>query len=246
MTPKLDALGLFTDFGLADSYQGEMKAALYAAGLSLPLYDLMPAAPRFNPRASAYLLAALLDHLPLRQMLIGVVDPGVGSARQVLLLEGAGHVLIGPDNGLLALVARRCAARVWVIGWRPESLSASFHGRDLFVPAALRYLRGEELGLSPLEPKAMQGAHWPDDLAELIHVDGFGNLITGIRAAGWPSESLLLLDGQKIAQARTFSDCAPGQLFWYANSAGLMEIAANQSSAANRLGLGVGCPVQVI
>ncbi|MEO5343206.1 MAG: SAM-dependent chlorinase/fluorinase [Gammaproteobacteria bacterium SHHR-1] len=231
----LRGIGLFTDFGAEDPYQGAIKAVLLSAAPGLPLYDLMSAAPRFDPRASAYLLAALLETLPPGQLLICVIDPGVGSNRMALRVKTAEHLLIGPDNGLFAPLIQRQNAQVEEIGWRPAQLSASFHGRDLFAPAALRHLAGQDLALRPLAAGQWQGADWPEDLLEVIHVDSYGNLITGQRAVEGSEDRLLELGGRQIAAARTFSERPPGGLFWYANSFGLVEIAANQASAAEQL-----------
>lgn len=245
MTIAPAAIALFTDFGPADHYQGEMKAVLHAALPGLPVFDLMSGAPRCNPRAAAYLLAALLPRLPAPTLLIAVVDPGVGSTREVLLLECARHWLIGPDNGLLAITHLHLGGRVSVIDWRPPWLSSSFHGRDLMAPAALRLVRGEPLACHALSSSAMAGADWPADLPELIHVDGYGNLITGLRHARLPAGVEIELAGRRIGPASTFSAVGTGELFHYGNSSGLLEIAANQCSAARVLGCGVGAPVVI-
>src|SRR5205085_2865044 len=118
--------------------------------------------------------------------------------------------------GLLELVLRRAdAARSWAIAWRPETLSASFHGRDLFAPVAARLARGEEpAGLA--EPAAAgRREDWPDDLPEIVYVDCYGNALTGLRAALLPRSARLAAGGRVIARARTFSDVPPGEAFWY-------------------------------
>ena len=105
---------------------------------------LAHAAPAMNPRASAYLLAALAPSIKGEASFVCVVDPGVGTERRALALRADGRWFVGPDNGLLDVVGRRAqAAEWWEITWRPEQLSATFHGRDLFAPVAAKLARGE-------------------------------------------------------------------------------------------------------
>lgn len=244
MASEIKAIGLFTDFGLLDSYQGEVKARLLAALPQYPVFDLMAGAPGIKPQAAAYLLAGILAHLPARMLLICVVDPGVGSERKALLLKTQGHILLGPDNGLLSQVQRRRGGYLFEIGWRPEQLSPSFHGRDFFAPAAAMYLLGESLDLRPMNAQEMLGAHWSSDLHEIIHIDGFGNLITGISYRDSIRE--VSVQGRTLPRAVTFHEVPVGSLFWYENSTGLIEIAANQASAADLLSITPGEPVQVL
>ena len=233
-------IALFTDFGLRGPYVGQMKAALLREAPGVPLVDLMHDAPAFDPRASAYLLAALVDEFPAGTVFAGVVDPGVGSAaRRPVMLRAGGRWFVGPDNGLFAIVARRAGDGEWrEILWRPERLSASFHGRDLFAPVAARLARGEAVEEGAVA--APVGADWSDDLPEVIYVDDFGNAVTGLRASVVDSRAGLVIDGRRLPRARTFADVPVGQAFCYENSSGLLEIAVNQGSAAETLGLRVG------
>jgi S-adenosylmethionine hydrolase len=141
----------------------------------------------------------------------------------------------------LVLVARRAlSAQAWEISWRPERLSASFHGRDLFAPVAAELAGGT---LLPSQPRAVPDEDWPDDLARIVYVDGFGNAVTGLRAEVLAAGDLLRAGEVRIARARTFSDVAPGAAFWYENSNGLAEIAVNCGRADQVLGLGVGSEI---
>ncbi|MDH3597421.1 MAG: SAM-dependent chlorinase/fluorinase, partial [Rhodospirillales bacterium] len=141
---------LFTDFGLDGPYVGQMKAVLHAEAPGVPLIDLMADAPAFDARAAAYLLAAYAPAFPAGCVFLAVVDPGVGGPRLPLAVEADARWFVGPDNGLLAPTARRAeAARTWQVTWRPDRLSASFHGRDLFAPVAARLALGEEPPGSP-------------------------------------------------------------------------------------------------
>lgn len=237
---------LFTDFGLAGPYVGQLRALLADAAPGVPVVDLQHDAPAFAPRAAGQLLAALSRDLPAGCILVAVVDPGVGSARRALLLEAGGRRFLGPDNGLLApLAATDPQARAWSLAWRPERLSASFHGRDLFAPAAARLVRGEALPLSPLATTALVGAAEAGPLAEIIYLDGFGNAWTGLPVAALPAGAGLAVRGRFLPRARTFAEVEPGGAFWYENSSGLAEIAVNQGSAAARLDLCLGTAIEV-
>ena len=128
---------LFTDFGLHGPYTGQMKAVLHQMAPSIPIIDLFSDAPVGNPKASAYLLASYAAWFSAGAVFLCVVDPGVGGARPAIILEADGRWYVGPGNGLFELVQRRARqARSWDITWKPEHLSASFHGRDLFAPVA--------------------------------------------------------------------------------------------------------------
>ncbi|MFQ5468633.1 MAG: S-adenosyl-l-methionine hydroxide adenosyltransferase family protein, partial [Kiloniellaceae bacterium] len=131
---------LFTDFGPTGPYMGQVTGALMRDAPGVEIVQLMCDAPAFDPRASAYLLAAYGPDFPEGSVFLAVVDPGVGGPRAPLALQAGGRWYVGPDNGLLAMVARRAgpAARAWEITWRPARLSATFHGRDLFAPVAAR------------------------------------------------------------------------------------------------------------
>ncbi len=237
---------LFTDFGLEGPYVGQMKAVLHHAAPGVPQVDLMADAPAFDARAAAYLLAAYAPAFPQGSVFLAVVDPGVGGARLPLGVEAGGQMFVGPDNGLLALAARRAeAARAWQVTWRPARLSASFHGRDLFAPVAARLARGGEPPGAPSPVADMAGADWPDDLAEIVYLDRFGNAVTGLRADRLPHDAVLRAGGRRLERARTFSEVAAGTAFWYENANGLAEIAANQARADHLLGLEVGDPVEL-
>jgi S-adenosylmethionine hydrolase len=240
-------IALFTDFGLHGPYTGQMKAVLYRTAPDIPVIDLFADAPVGNPKASAYLLAAYAAWFPARTVFLCVVDPGVGGTRPPVVLEADSRWYVGPGNGLFELVERRAAeARSWDIEWKPERLSASFHGRDLFAPVAGRLARGEPPPGSPRKDRADRRDDWPDDLSEVVYIDHFGNALTGVRAAVLPPTGRLVVAGQVLERARTFSDLAPGAAFWYENSNGLAEIAVNQGRADRVLGLLIGAPIGIV
>jgi S-adenosylmethionine hydrolase len=237
---------LFTDFGLEGPYTGQVKAVLYGAAPGVPVVELFADAPAAEPKPAAYLLAAYSIWFPTGTVLLAVIDPGVGSERGALIVEAEGRWYVGPDNGLFELVIRRAAnARTWEILWRPEPLSASFHGRDLFAPIAAQIARGEPPFHLTREIKTGRHPDWPDDLPEIVYIDRYGNALTGLRAALLPDCARLTLSGRVLQRARTFSDVIPGEAFWYENSNGLAEIAVNRGRASEALGLVIGSPVAI-
>ena len=237
---------LFTDFGAADLYAGQVKAVLQRHAPNVVVIDLLHAAPAFNVQASAHLLAAISMQLPPDSVTLAVVDPGVGGARDAVALAADNQWYIGPDNGLLSVLAARAKARnCWRITWRPEQLSASFHGRDLFAPVAAAVACGE----FPAD-KAESGARLSvdfggDDLGEIIYIDHYGNAFSGLRAQDLPRNARIGVAGRSMGHARVFSAVPAGEMFWYENSLGLVEIAGNACSAAATLGLRIGQSLEV-
>lgn len=239
-------IALVTDFGLASPYLGQIRLLLDAEVPALTVTDLISDLPPFRPDLAAYLLPGLIRDLPSSTLFLTVVDPGVGGERQALVMLADGNLFLGPDNGLLAMVARHAGqCQIWRLDWRPARLSATFHGRDLFVPAACALVRGEPLSLSPLTNADLAGYVWPDNLPCIVYQDAYGNVMLGVRARDIERTVLLTLGGHSLSWARTFSAVPVGQAFWYENAFGLVEVAVNQGSAAQTLGLKVGDPASL-
>ncbi len=247
---------LYTDFGLAGPYLGQVKSVLWRDAPGVPVIDLFADAPAFDPRAAAYLLAAYHGEFPDATVFLAVVDPGVGGARAAGVLEADGRWYVGPDNGLFELVVRRAETtpRWWDILWRPDRLSETFHGRDLFAPVAARLARGETppgvegggvgsgvYGEAPLA--RIRRLDWPDDLAEIIYIDGFGNAMTGLRAETVPEETEISVAGRTIRRVHGFSDVSEGELLCYENANGLLEISVNRGRADTMLNVCIGSQV---
>jgi hypothetical protein len=193
------------------------------------------------------LLAAYGGWFPSGTVILAVVDPGVGGERAPIVVEADSRWYVGPDNGLLELVTRRAErTRCWEISARPEAISASFHGRDLFAPVAGLLARGDppDGRLRPAE--LSRHPDWSDDLPEIVYIDRFGNAITGMRAALIPDEARLAAAGRVLTRRRTFSDVPAGEAFWYENSNGLAEIAVNAGRADAALGLTIGTSVAIL
>jgi hypothetical protein len=238
-------IALFTDFGLAGPYTGQMKAVLQRDAPGTPVVDLFADAPSARPQPAAYLLAAYAAWFPPGTVFLCVVDPGVGGPRAPLIIEADRRWYVGPDNGLFEVVLRRAAkARVWHITFKPTSLSASFHGRDLFAPVAARLARGRPPPGKPHQPTRFPA--WPDDLAEIVYIDHYGNAITGLRAAALPPDARLGVAGGVLPRVRSFSEVPRGVALCYENANGMMEVAINSGRADEVLGLTVGSKLTVV
>jgi len=237
---------LFTDFGLDGPYTGQMKAVLARKASQIPVIDLFADAPAWDIKASAYLLAAYAENFEEGDIFICVVDPGVGSDREWGVLKSDGRYFVGPDNGLFEIVMRRARMNEWRQGlWIPEQLSVSFHGRDIFAPVAAKIACEEDFPNKLRELEEIRRKNWTDDLGVIIYVDRYGNGITGIRASTLNKSSVLLVNDTKINYGETFSSVPKDQTFWYENSNGLVEIAANMKRADEALGLNVGVEVKI-
>lgn len=241
---------LFSDFGVVGPYVGQMKAAIWTVAPAVPVVDLFADAPRFDPVAAGYLLAAYAGEFPAGTVFLGVIDPGVGTTlRRPVVAEIDGCYFVGPDNGLFDVVAQRaCIASKHEIVWQPQRLSASFHGRDLFAPVAAR-IASDSLPqgwLSAPEPFDLSGV--AEELAQVIYIDGFGNVMTGLRAANIRCDQKIEAGtgNRQIPWARTFAEVDQGEPFWYENANGLVELAVNCGSAALQLSLALGDKIRVV
>ncbi len=237
-------LVLFTDFGTADPYVGQIHGVLASAAPGVPIIDLTHQAPDYDVRSSAYLLAALAPQFPPGAVFMAVVDPGVGSDRAPMMIDADGRWYVGPDNGLFELVLRRAnRSATFRIGWQPDHLSPSFHGRDLFAPVAAMLACGRRPEHTPFEPG--RRTDWPDDLARVIYIDHFGNAMTGIRGATVGKERILAAAGRSLEHRKVFSAAEPNTPFWYVNSSDLVELAVAGGSVARLLQLHIGDKVEL-
>jgi S-adenosyl-L-methionine hydrolase (adenosine-forming) len=238
---------LVTDFGLESPYVGQMKAVLLKAFSTVNIVDLFHNIPAFNVRIAATLLAAYFIDFPENSIFLCVVDPQVGSSVDPVVVYAHKRWFVGRNNGLFnVLIASDKQAKLWRLPVDPDKiLSNSFHGRDLFAPfAAQLALNGlpDSLELLP-RPKICNDLL---DYPWTIYIDHYGNVMTGIRAKTLPQNAKLMIQSHQLIRARTFSECAVGQQFWYENANGLAEIAVNQGNSARILGLTVGLPVQIL
>jgi S-adenosylmethionine hydrolase len=244
---------LLTDFGTSDSYVAELKGVLLGAAPGAVLVDVTHAVPPGDIRAGAYLLGRSWQRFPAGAVHLAVVDPGVGTARAALALRARDHFFVGPDNGLFTPVLRDTEVEIVILP-TPAEASPTFHGRDLFAPAAAALARGCPLSTlgPPLEtmPERLSYAepHYEGKsiVGEIVYVDRFGTLVTNLTPELVPSYAVLEVDGLEIGPLRrTFGDVPTGGLLGFIGSGGAIEVAVRDGSAARRLGLGVGGRIRV-
>jgi S-adenosyl-L-methionine hydrolase (adenosine-forming) len=242
---------LLTDFGLSDTYVGQMKGAILSIAPSASLVDLSHTVPPQDVRAGAFLLCTAVGAFPLGTVHLAVVDPGVGSARRAVALETRrGEYLVGPDNGLLMPAAERLGGVAGAVQLEtPRGASATFHGRDIFAPTAARLASGtplSDLGASAANLIELRIAEPNGDVGQIVHVDTYGNLITNFPSDRVSSEFAVQLGERVIQSANHYAQVAPGELLVLVGSAGLVEISMRDGSAAERLGAGRGTPVRLL
>lgn len=239
------AICLFTDFGASGPYLGEMEAVLDARAPGARVIRLLSDAPAFDVRAAAHLLAALVMRIPPGQVVLGVVDPGVGTDRGAVALRVDGNWYVGPDNGLFSVLAARAGrCEAWRLPPVPADAAASFHGRDVFAPVAAAIATDRFPAAGGATPiGSLEVRFGPEDLPEVVYVDQYGNAWTGLRAAGVAATRRVHVAGRDLPHARVFGEAPPGAPFWYENSSGLVEVAVDRASAARALGIEVGTPV---
>lgn len=252
---------LLSDFGSGSPYPAAMKAVL-AGMCEARVIDISHDVPRHDVRAGAYLLRAVAGWTPAGTIHLAVVDPGVGTARRPLIIASGGQYFVGPDNGLLVPAARRVGTmRAYVLtddaSLRPGR-SATFHGRDLFAPAAGHLARGmppEALGAPVPEVTDLefgQGREERGTLAgRVIYADPFGNLITNIPSALLPGPGVpvTVRAGRRSAGGvvgRTYGDVGRGRMVVVPGSDGVVEIAVREGSAAASLRAAPGIGVRIV
>jgi S-adenosylmethionine hydrolase len=241
---------LLTDFGTTDSYVAEMKGVLVAAAGDAVLVDVTHDIPRGDVAAAAYVLGRAWRAFPRGTVHLAVVDPGVGTERRALAAQVSGHGFVAPDNGLLSEVFASADARVVRLPI-PSGASRTFHGRDVFAPAAARLVRGTSLAdlgapvsdlvhLPPRRPRT-EGA---DIIGQVIYVDGFGTLVTNLPGDGVAPGATVRVGSHVLALAGTFADVPVGAPVAFVGSAGTIEIAVRDGRADQVLGIVRGTEVR--
>jgi S-adenosylmethionine hydrolase len=243
---------LLTDFGTADGYVAEMKGVLLSRARPPRSWTSATTCPRTTSRARGSRSRATGGASPRGTVHLAVVDPGVGSARAALAVESDGRFLVGPDNGVLspALLAAGARAVRLAVGARA---APTFHGRDVFAPAAARLAAGDavdSLG-DPADDCVVRRTPEARRLADgavegcVIAVDRFGNAITNLVAGAAVAQrgGTLWCAGREVPVRRIYADVEPGAPVALVGSNGLIEIAVRDGSAAARLGVGRGARV---
>ncbi len=244
-----------TDFGTVDTYVGVMKGVLLQRAPSARPVDLTHAVPPQDVLQASWHLARAIDYFPAGTVHVAVVDPGVGSARSILVAEDRGQAFLAPDNGLLGPVLSE-AARVYELDVERFALpepSRTFHGRDVFTPAAAALASGLAPQAAGNASSTWQRASWPAVeerpghlVVQALFADHFGNLITalpGARLEG--AEWIAVVDGEALPLVGTYADVEPGAGLALIGSAGTLEISVREGSAAERFRAGSGTPIQL-
>jgi S-adenosylmethionine hydrolase len=248
---------LLTDFGLEDHYVGVLHALLERDAPGAARVDLGHGVRRGDVWTASHFLRCCWPHVPGDAVVLAVVDPGVGTARRPLAVAVGRRWVVAPDNGLAAAVGPPDDVIVldWDLMGLPEP-SATFHGRDLFAPAAAALARGDEpstLGRRPADLELVpcplpQPRHSGSRVHGVVaHIDGFGNVVTTIPAVQvLPGASVECGFSRITARVATYGDAEAGRPVMLAGSSGLLELAIREDSAAERLGLERGDPVVVM
>jgi hypothetical protein len=227
-----------------------MRGVLLCLAPQARLVDLSHCIPPQDLLAGAWVLRHAATEFPPGTVHLAVIDPGVGSVRRPLVVQSGGYLWVGPDNGLFSFAFQAPGWQAYEIK-HPDlcgpRLSSTFHGRDLFAPAAARLATGfplAQVGPPVLDPVRLDEAEPRREgsalLGQVIHLDRFGNLTTNIpgeAVTGWGEGWQLQVGEQVLARlCRTYAEAEPGALLALVGSAGLLEIAVNGGSAARRLG----------
>jgi S-adenosylmethionine hydrolase len=252
---------LTTDFGARDPWVAAMKGVILSRCPGAAIVDSTHEIGPQDVREAALFLAQAVPWFPPGTIHLVVVDPGVGTERRPLAVRAGGQRLVAPDNGCLTLLLRRLELEeARVIEAEGAVASATFHGRDIFAPAAARLACGTPLAALGPEAGDLLRIPWPEPrletaaggtaaTGEIVHVDRFGNLVTSIDrgALGAYECTEVEIGGRRsIPFRRTYGEAAPGELLALWNSAGLLEVAVREGSAAVRLGLGRGAGVRAL
>jgi S-adenosyl-L-methionine hydrolase (adenosine-forming) len=240
---------LLTDFGTADSYVAEMKGVLLTYAPKATLVDITHQVSPGDVGAAQYLLSRTWMFFPEGTISVAVVDAGVGTDRRVLGATRFGRYFLAPDNGLLSFLSLN--ATFVSIPVLPEA-APTFHGRDVFAPAAAVLARGgslESLGTAIADPhySPLPIPRFDGDavVGEVLYVDRFGTLISNIAPNALKPGASIAVAGIDVGPLRrTFADVAPGALVAFTGSGGTVEIAVRDGSATRLLGLGVGAEVR--
>ena len=241
-------VALLTDFGHADHYVGVLHAVIEREAPGAVRIDLGHGLQAGDIWDACYQLRSAWPHLPANCVVMAVVDPGVGTGRRAVAVTVGTRSLVAPDNGIAFAIPEASAAVV--LDWRRMGLeqpSKTFHGRDLFAPAAARLACGadaRDLG-EEVETKTLAACPLPDPVITsskidgvILHVDGFGNLVTNLRGGDVESSATATWRaGRSSRRVETYGEAQPDEVVLIEGSAGYLELAVNCGSAAEATAL---------
>jgi S-adenosyl-L-methionine hydrolase (adenosine-forming) len=247
---------LLTDFGTADGYVAAIKGMIAGIAPDVQVDDMTHDIPFGDIEGAAWTLSRYWRLYPEGSVHLAVVDPGVGTARRPLAARVDGRLFVAPDNGVLTRVLRGAdnAALVQIDEGRytAAEVSRTFHGRDIFAPVAAHLANGvrlEDIGSATTAPFRLELPEPGRDTAgvhgRVAHVDRFGNLITDIPADWVQPGNWVGIGDRLVGPLRTtYGDVDPGELVALIGSAGTLEVAVRDGSAARMLDAGRGAPVR--
>ena len=274
-----ETIALLTDFGTKDYFAGAMKGAILSVNPNAQIVDITHEIEPQNIKSASFTLRACYKDFPAKTIFVAVVDPGVGSERRAILVETGDYFFIAPDNGLLSFIfnesrsphagkggnieesaltgVRASACKVFELTNKKffaGSISATFHGRDVFAPVAAHLSKGvnpNEFGARikdfvRFEEIKPQKIGENEIEAEIIETDRFGNLITNLKREDLPGTFALEINKTRIEKLRKFfAEAEKSEIFMITGSAGFLEIAAFQDSAKNILQAEIGQKITV-
>lgn len=253
---------LTTDFGWSDHFVAAMKGVILSIAPTARVVDVSHSVPPYSVAEAAFLIAEAHPWYPKKTIHVVVCDPGVGTTRRPILVEAAGQYFIGPDNGVFSMIrARFPKAKVREITNTKVMLPAvsrTFHGRDIFAPAAAHLAKGlpaarfgklidDALQLRLALPEQTNKRTWT---GAVIKVDHFGNMITNFHCDEFArirtSPFEVAIGFEKIHRlALNYAECQIGEPFVIEGSSGYLEICVNQGNASKQLGCSAGAPVEL-
>lgn len=256
MTGAVPRVTLLTDFGVADGYVAAMKGVIAARLPGVHLDDVAHDLPQGDVRAAMWALRRYAFLYPPGTVHLVVVDPGVGTERRALAVEVEGRFVVAPDNGIVSLLLDVAggweAAEVARVEAPSAEGSTTFHGRDVFAPAAAALAAGDSLGslgpevadpvvLEVPRPSRREGVA----RGEVVRVDRFGNLVTNLPGRWLEELPEVEVGRRRVRRAPSYGHVEEGGLLAVVNSDRLVEVAVRDGSAAERLDAGVGTPVRL-
>ena len=242
---------LTSDFGLKDPYVAEMKGVILTISPNAILIDITHEVAKFDVRAGAFILASVAPYFPAGTIHLAVVDPGVGTQRRAILIQTKKSFFVGPDNGVLFLAAQNQGIEhIYHISnqkFMLQSVSSTFHGRDVFAPAAAyldRDVKPTEFGaeIKDTVSPEFSKVKWANGslMGEVMHIDDFGNIITNINQTDIARKQTKIIKVElprislQLAFGKTYADAKAKEPISIIGSHGFLEIALNRGNAARK------------
>ena len=251
---------LTTDFGLADPFAGIMKGVILGIAPEAKVVDITHEIRSYDILEAAFVIESSYRYFPAGTIHVIVVDPGVGSARRPMAAAAKNHIFVAPDNGVLSYIlngdmAAPASSAYWIKNERLflDAVSQTFHGRDIFAPVAAHLALGtpiESVGPQVVDfvVKSLPKPRPQGDklVGTALRIDKFGNIITNLKRSHLGKTFVIRIAGRSITRfCANFSEAEPGEFFALEGSAGCIELALNQGSAADRLNVSRGAEIEV-